>query len=316
MRQRGHTQTLQGPTDAELTALAAAGEVPAFEELYRRHVDAAWRVAQAVTGNTHDAADAVSDAFTRVFQALPERLQAGDHFRPYLMASARNAAIDVLRRNGRLNATDVDDLDRAAVGNEPAELLMGEVDSSLVCRAFRSLPERWRSVLWLTEVEGIPPREAAELLGLSPNGVAQLAVRARAGLRERFLQAHVGSGEVLAGCRFSVDHLGAYVAGGLAPRDIAKVDQHLAGCTACTGRVAELKDIGPALLRRIALPMPLGLAALVAARWQLAGVGVTAGTGLVGVGAGASAVTVAPLAAAGGTTAVGATGLVATIATP
>ena len=314
MRQRSHTQELQAPTDSELTARAAAGDTSAFDELYRRHVDAAWRVAQAVTGNSHDAADAVSDAFTRVFQALADRLRDGDHFRPYLMASARNAAIDVLRRNGRLSPTDMSELDRPAVGNEPAELMMGEVDSSLVVRAFRSLPERWRSVLWLTEVEGIPPREAAGLLGMSPNGVAQLAVRARAGLRERFLQAHIAEGEVLAECRYSVDHLGAHVAGGLAPRDIAKVDQHLAGCATCRSRLAELEEISPALLRHAALPIPLGLAALVAAKWHLASVASQAGWA-AGAGA-ATAATGAGAVVATAPAAVGLSGLVASASAP
>ncbi|MGH9154315.1 MAG: sigma-70 family RNA polymerase sigma factor [Acidimicrobiales bacterium] len=314
MRQRGlitqtrENQIGQEVSDAELTTRAAGGEVAAFEELYRRHVDAAWRVAQAVTGNSHDAADAVSDTFTRVFQALPTRLKDGGHFRPYLLASARNAAIDVLRRNGRLSPTEADEMDRPAVGNEPAELMVGEVDSSMVTRAFRSLPERWRSVLWLTEVEDIPPREAAGMLGMSPNGVAQLAVRARAGLRERFLQAHLGDGEVLPACRSTVDRLGAYVAGGLAPREVAKVDQHLAGCAACTGRQAQLAEIGPSLLRRAALPLPAGLAALIRIRWELAGAGTaaaaTAGTSIAaggGVVAGAApgAAGLGGLAAAG-----------------
>jgi len=291
------------PGDAELAERAAGGEVAAFEILYRRHAEAAWRVAQAVTGNTHDAADAVSDAFTRVFQALPQRLRDGGHFRPYLLASTRNAAIDVLRRNGRTSPTETDQIDRPAVGNEPAELVMDDADSTMVTRAFRSLPERWRSVLWLTEVEGIPPREAAALLGLSPNGVAQLAVRARTGLRERFLQAHLSGAEVLAECRFTVERLGAYVAGGLPPRDVAKVDQHLAGCPACTGRRAQLAEITPALLRRAALPLPAGLAALVAARWDLG-----AGTGAAaagGAGAAGTAVAGAGVSAGGGVAAGG-----------
>ena len=46
--------------DADLVIRAAAGGTDAFGELYRRHVDAAWRVAHAVTGNPEDAADAVA----------------------------------------------------------------------------------------------------------------------------------------------------------------------------------------------------------------------------------------------------------------
>lgn len=302
MRQRGQagrpTQGRVGEdeTDADLAVRAGAGDIPAFEELYRRHSQAAWRVAQAVTGNPHDAADAVSEAFTRVFQALPNRLQGGENFRPYLLASVRNASIDVLRRAGRTTPSDKEDvLDTPTVGREPSDLLLADVDSDMVAAAFRTLPERWRTVLWLTEVEDMPPREVAVLLGVSANGVAQLAVRARAGLRERFLQAHLHKGEVRKECKATVANLGAYAAGGLPPRDISKVDQHLAGCEACRARVGELEDLSQTL-RRAVPPVPAFLAAAVVGKWMAAAEAgkVTAGAagalgGAVKAGTGAGA---------------------------
>src|SRR5205807_9086658 len=108
----------------------------------------------------------------------------------------------------------------------------------------------------------------APVMGLSPNGVAQLALRARAGLRRSYLQAHVRNG-VAPGCRWTVDHLGAYVAGALARRDTAKVEQHLARCEACRARRAELEDLG-STLRGVLLPIPLGLGALALGKWRLA----------------------------------------------
>ena len=257
-------------TDAQLAARASEGDIDAFEELYRRHVAAAWRVALAVTANPEDAADAASDAFVRVFQSLRlGRLDDGSLFRAYVVAAARNAAVDVLRRTNRLRPAETrDELDGPSDGAGPWEAMVHGVDSSLVATAFLSLPERWRSVLWLTEVEGIPPKDAADVLGVSPNGVAQLAVRARAGLRERFLQAHLRGADVRHACRHTVDRLGAYVAGGLAPREIAKVDQHLAGCPPCRDRLTELEDLG-STLRRVALPVPVGLAAL-GFKWRVA----------------------------------------------
>ncbi|HEX5265617.1 MAG TPA: sigma-70 family RNA polymerase sigma factor, partial [Acidimicrobiales bacterium] len=157
-----------GPPDAELARGAADGDNHAFDELYRRHADAAWRVAYAVTGNREDAADAVAEAFTRMLAALNAgRLEDLDRFRPYLLATTRNAAIDVLRRTGRVHPTDTELADPAAAGLGPSERLLDGLDTALVASAFRSLPERWRSVLWLTEVEGMAPGEAAGLLGLS-----------------------------------------------------------------------------------------------------------------------------------------------------
>ena len=274
-------QRVVGPdeaTDTDLAALATTGDLSAFEELYRRHVEAAWRMALAVTANPHDASDAVSDAFTRVFQALPSRPQAAGHFLPYLLAAVRNAAIDGLRRGSRQRSVDPGDHpDWASLGAEPGDRLVADVEATLVARAFHSLPERWRSVLWLTEVEEIPAREVAELLGLSPNGVAQLALRARAGLRQRYLQAHLRENEVRHLCRDTVNRLGAYVAGGLSPRDLSKVDQHLAGCEDCRARLLQLQDVTPSLHRAV-LPLPAALAALSAAKWHLASGGTTAGT--------------------------------------
>ena len=151
-------QRVVGPdeaTDTDLAALATTGDLSAFEELYRRHVEAAWRMALAVTANPHDASDAVSDAFTRVFQALPSRPQAAGHFLPYLLAAVRNAAIDGLRRGSRQRSVDPGDHPEwASAGAEPGDRLVADVEATLVARAFHSLPERWRSVLWLTEVEG------------------------------------------------------------------------------------------------------------------------------------------------------------------
>src|SRR3954451_24079470 len=103
--------------DGALATAAAEGDGSAFEELYRRHHQAAWRVAMAVTRQRDDAADAVAEAFTKVLQALPKgRLADGVPFRPYLLTSTRNAAVDVLRRNGRLRPSgSVDDDAPAAV---------------------------------------------------------------------------------------------------------------------------------------------------------------------------------------------------------
>jgi RNA polymerase sigma factor (sigma-70 family) len=253
-------------TDAVLVERVLAGFDGAFDELYRRHVESAWRVAQSVTGNGHDASDAVSEAFAKVLQSVKAgRLEDGTAFRSYLLTATRNAGLDILRRSGKLRTGQDDHLDLvAATAAGPDEHVAGAADANLVAEAFRNLPERWRSVLWLTEVEGVPTKDAAATLGLTANGAAQLAVRARAGLRERFLQAHL-RGEVAPDCRFTVDHLGAYVGGGISPRDLAKVDQHLAGCETCRTRKEELEDLGTTL-RRIVLPIPLVLAGATGAK--------------------------------------------------
>jgi RNA polymerase sigma factor (sigma-70 family) len=309
------SQSTGGPSDAELAGAAARGEAGAFDELYRRHVTAAWRVAMSVTGNREDAADVVAEAFTRVLAALPTGfLASGAPFRPYLLTATRNAAIDVLRRGGRtLPVSSVEERPSASADGAPAARLDATAEASLVAAAFSSLPERWRAVLWLTEVEGMPPRQAAEQLGLSPNGVAQLAVRARAGLRERYLQAHLKS--ATGDHAFTTAHLAAYVGGALSARDLATVDQHLAGCADCRSRLAELQEVG-STMRRVLLPLPIGLAALATHRWELLGAAASTAGGAVAATTAATSTTVAATGAATTATAAGAGGFAAALATP
>jgi len=265
MARKSSVITTNAESDVELAGRAVSGQA-AFDELYRRHADAAWRVAYAVTGRRDDAADAVADAFARMLKGLsdggladPDRLQA------YLLATTRSAAIDVLRRSGKVLPTgdELAENRRPAVAGAP-DHLPGGMDAAIMVSAFRSLPERWRSALWLTEVEEMTPSEAAPLLGMTPDGVAQLALRARAGLRQRFLQAQLRG--VGAPCRWTVKRLGAFVGGGLPSHDADLVERHLDGCSQCQSRLSELET--GSSLRKVAAALPPALGGLVGDHWR------------------------------------------------
>jgi RNA polymerase sigma factor (sigma-70 family) len=233
-------------------------EVASLDELFQRHSAEAWRLAFSVTRNREDASDAVAEAFAKVLAAVAAR--PGDtigDLRAYLMAATRNAALDVVRRRVRLVATDQPALDQPSPATGPFEQVAADDDRDIVLQAFAGLPPRWREVLWLTEVQGMPPREAAELLQLSANNVAQLASRARSRLRQHYVQYHVrnhASGD----CAWTVEHLGALVAGELTDLRADRVTAHLADCADCRARRAELDDLG-LTLRRAALPLALTL---------------------------------------------------------
>jgi lipoprotein-anchoring transpeptidase ErfK/SrfK len=111
-------------------------------------------------------------------------------------------------------------------------------------------------VLWLTEVEGYSPRDAAVLLQASPNNVAQLGVRARGRLRERYVQLHVRN-HAAGDCLEATERLGGLVAGELTTTQARRVRGHLAECADCRARLAELEDLGLSLRRSIPLTLPL-----------------------------------------------------------
>ncbi|TMR00402.1 hypothetical protein ETD83_16710, partial [Actinomadura soli] len=133
------------------------------------------------------------------------------------------------------------------------------LERSMIARAFRSLPGRWRTVLWHTEVERAKPAEIAPLLGLTANGAAALAYRAREGLRQAYLQMHLDDIAPEDACRPALEKLGSDVRGGLAEREIRKVRRHLKSCKRRTGIHAELVDVNKAL-RDVLGPLVLGAA--------------------------------------------------------
>jgi RNA polymerase sigma factor (sigma-70 family) len=229
------------------------------DELYRRHSPEALRVARAITRNADDAADAVAEAFAGVLRAMAQgRLADPDAFRPYLLAATRNASLDVLRRTGRTAPSGEEaTFDRVETRVGPSDRLVAGEDGAMAAEAFAGLPERWRAVLWLTEVERLSPSDAAPLLRLTPNNVSQLALRARGRLRERYVQLHVRN-HATGDCLEATERLGALVAGELTPTQETRVRGHLAECVDCRERLAELEDIG-LTLRRASAPVWLAL---------------------------------------------------------
>jgi RNA polymerase sigma factor (sigma-70 family) len=250
--------------DSELVVRARQGDRRAFGTLYLRHHDAAWRVACTSASSATDAEDAVAEGFAKVFAALPRMVDRDLAFRPYLLACVRNAAIDRHRRERKIDLHD-EVPDQIGGVSEPGELVLADLERNLVGEALRSLPERWRTVLWLTEVEGMTPSEVSSIIGIKPNAVAALSYRAREGLREAYLQAHIKA-EARAECRFAVDRLGPYVRGELAERDRVRVQAHLDGCTTCRQRRDELADVNASLLGSL-VPVPLLLGSRTQQEW-------------------------------------------------
>jgi len=234
------------PDDAELIAAVRSGDLEAYGVLYRRHAGAARTQAKQLVGSRPDVEDLVADAFARVLDALRGGGGPETAFRAYLLVTVRNALIDRVRRDRRLEWTDDPTrYDKGVPWEDPA---VAELEATLAARAFHRLPERWREVLWHTEVEQAPRQQVAALLGLSPNGVAALAYRARERLRQAYLQEHIAAG---AGPqhRAAVDRLGAWTRGRLAGRQRAGVEAHLTCCPDCRALARELADVNGGLDR-------------------------------------------------------------------
>lgn len=236
--------------DAELLAAVRDGETDAFGVLYDRHREAARRLARVLVRDPSDAEDLVADAVTKVLSALRSGGGPKLAFRAYLLTAIRHACYDRARRDRRIELTG--DLSRyesaggSGTAREAGDPAVARLERSYAARAFAKLPERWRMVLWHTEVEGEKPATIAVMLGLSPNAVAALAYRARERLRQMYLQEHL-SATTDPACHWTAERLGAHVRGGLASRERSRVDSHLATCPDCQGLLAELAEVNSGL---------------------------------------------------------------------
>ncbi|BCJ54044.1 hypothetical protein Asp14428_55190 [Actinoplanes sp. NBRC 14428] len=226
--------------DSELLAAVRAGDAAAYGVLYQRHRSAARALAYRLVTDHADADDLVAETFAKVFATLRAGRGPIVAFRAYLHTTLRHVCYHRARRDRRLEFTD--DLTRYDEGEPFLDPALDRLERTFAARAFRALPDRWRDVLWRTEVEGASPAEVAPQLGLTPNAVAVLAHRAREGLRCLYLQQHVAVADPPE-CRWAGERLAGHVRGRLAPREGVRLRNHLAWCGDCRGRLAEVTEV-------------------------------------------------------------------------
>lgn len=273
---------LERAGDAELVQLSRKGDTDAYATLFRRHASAAASVARSVT-SSYEPDDLVSEAYARILNALQKGNGPRDAFRPYLFTTVRNTAASWGRAGKDAIPLEPEELGELAIAEDHA---LATLDRSLTARAFRSLPPRWQEALWYSEVEGMQPAELAPIVGLSAQATAALCYRAREGLRQAWIRAHLTSGNLEPECAWTVEHLAANARGRLGRRDRPRLDAHLQTCEKCRMAAAEAEETG-SRLALVLLPLILGAGAATAYTATLNG-GVAAGASAAAAGGGAS----------------------------
>ncbi|MFD8737941.1 sigma-70 family RNA polymerase sigma factor [Streptomyces sp. NPDC059618] len=244
------------PPDAGLIERMRAGDDTAYEELYRRHAEAVRRYARTCCRDPHTADDLTAEVFARMLQAVRGGSGPEHAVRAYLLTTVRRVAAHWTRTARReqlvedfavfaaqaARGSEVSDDDTLDLGADVRA--MHEAEQSMAMRAFRSLPERWQAVLWHTEVEDESPSEVATLFGLDANGTRVLASRAREGLRQAYLQAHVSTSLTTdEECARYADRLGAFARGGLRTRAERGLRKHLEECARCRLAAGQIKEV-------------------------------------------------------------------------
>lgn len=250
-------------TDAELVERTRRGDVSAYAELWHRHASSGRAAARSFTG-TFDPDDLVSEAFTRIFRSIRAGGGPTTAFRAYLVRTIQNVAVTWSRRK---RPDSLEHAESLADPNTDETAASAGVDRQLVARAFELLPERWRQVLWYTEVEGMNPRDIAPILGMSANSVSALAYRAKEGLRQAWIQAHLSSTALEHEHRWTIERLGQYMRKKIAKREREKVEAHLDECDSCSRAAAEARRV-EAVLPWALLPLIGSVGASTYALWS------------------------------------------------
>jgi len=173
---------------------ARKGDARAFNQLVLLYQRMAYNVAYRILGDRDAASDATQDAFLKAFKAM--RRFRGGSFKAWLLRIVTNACYDQLRRKQRRPASSLDDLpveaDHSRYMHDPAERPDEFVErqelSDTIQAAISTLPAEQRTVLVLSDVQGLSYKEVAEVTGLSLGTVKSRLSRGRARVRDYLME--------------------------------------------------------------------------------------------------------------------------------
>lgn len=175
-------------TDTHLVAAVRGGDDTSFEELYRLHLATVQRVVASHVRAPEAAADAVQETFVRVLNGL-STLRDPSRFRPWLLAIARNAAVDQLRLAARCDTLTEAMAHRiVSPGPDVDEVAEDNEQRALVADAIGQLGTRDATLLGLVGHLGFTPEEVGVALGMSSNATRVALHRARRRVRDNLLK--------------------------------------------------------------------------------------------------------------------------------
>lgn len=172
--------------EARLVQSARAGDLDAFETLYRAHVGRVHAVCRRLLADPGRAEEATQDTFVRAWQRL-DTFEGRSRFSTWIHRLATNCAIDLLRSEKRRAGRETADEEGEGQGGQAGRgTRVNRTDARIDLEAaIASLPEGARTVFVLHDVEGFRHEEIAEMTGTAEGTSKAQLHRARRLLRGR-----------------------------------------------------------------------------------------------------------------------------------
>lgn len=166
----------------ELVPRLRRGDDAAFEELVRTHTGRLLRVARRMLESEEDARDAVQETFIAAFRSIHE-FESGALLATWLHRIVINACLMKLRTRRRKPEDEISGVETAAPQRSAEDEVQADEVRRLVRRSVARLPEAYREVVTLRDLDELSTEEAAARLGTTANAVKIRLHRGRQALR-------------------------------------------------------------------------------------------------------------------------------------
>lgn len=157
-------------SDTDIIRACQEGDQAAYSTLVTRYQERAFWVAYNMLGNAEEARDAAQEAFLRVYRAI-DRFDFNMNFYTWLYRIVTNLSIDRLRKLKKNKAVAIAGLEESIKDpsgeNRPSHQLEQDETKELVRKVLERLPDKYKSILVLRDIEGHSCKEIASITGAS-----------------------------------------------------------------------------------------------------------------------------------------------------
>jgi RNA polymerase sigma-70 factor (ECF subfamily) len=242
-------------SDEQLMEAARGGDDKAVDELLARYEKQVYRFGLRMCGSEEDAKEVLQETLLAAFRGL-HAFRGDAELSTWLYQVARTHCFRLHRRRAGA-PEEFQPLDSPAATHVPAEEAAPDMVSharqmgEVLQAAILALPEAWREVLILRDVEGLTAEEAARVVGIEVRALKSRLHRARLQLREH-LSTLMGEGaqDQAQGCPELAQELSEFASQEVDQATCVRLEDHLSRCPRCTEACDSLKRT-VSLCRRI-----------------------------------------------------------------